>query len=85
MSMTVNELLDRIEELKDRVYNLTVYLHYIEDLHIAAFDSMMKEFSGMPGYCPQEVLDDVWNEKEDVQEEIPTGDRTDSREDSEGV
>ena len=41
---------DEITELRDRTYNLTLYLNDVEREHSDVFNSLMEKFDGMPGY-----------------------------------
>ena len=41
---------DKIAELHDQTYNLTLYLNDVEREHPVVFDSLMEKFDGMPGY-----------------------------------
>ncbi len=42
------------EALKDRLYNLSLYLNYIEDFHPIVFRKLNRLFDGMPGYTGKE-------------------------------
>ena len=38
-------------ELRERVYNLSLYLQDIEDNHPVIFKKLIKKFNGLPGYA----------------------------------
>ena len=41
----------QIEEARERIYNLSLYLKDIEDNHPIIFKKLEKKFSGLPGYA----------------------------------
>lgn len=41
---------DKIAELHDQAYNLTLYLNDVEREHPDVFADLMEKFDGMPGY-----------------------------------
>lgn len=43
-------MVDRITELENQVYNLTLYLHYVQEHDITLWERMMEHFDGMGGY-----------------------------------
>lgn len=51
MSETYIEKLERENrELRDRVHNLSVYLHWFEECYPAQFKAAEDALSGLPGY-----------------------------------
>lgn len=51
---------DTIEQLQDRVYNLTLYLRHARERYMTAGEwaEMNKTFSGLPGYA-ESLLDET--------------------------
>ena len=40
-----------IESYRNRIYNMSLYLSYIERKHPLLFSRLLKRFNGMPGYA----------------------------------
>lgn len=51
MDKDMKDILNELEGLKNQVYNLNLYLDYIEKNHPAVFAQVNDHFDGMPGYC----------------------------------
>lgn len=47
----IERLVHENEELKNRVYNLNLYLSYVEQVDKTLFNVLEDEFSGLPGYA----------------------------------
>lgn len=54
----VDKLVGDYERLKDRAYNLNLYLNYVEQSAPTLFEIMQNRFSGMPGYASEEIITD---------------------------
>lgn len=50
--MTPQESAQRIAELEDQVYNLTLYLRKMETHYPIEFNLLKDRHSGFPGYSP---------------------------------
>lgn len=58
----IRECVDEIEQLRDQVHNMTIYMEYVQKTVPTIVESMAAQFSGMPGYCAglvEEEEDDV--------------------------
>ena len=61
-----------IERLRAQVFNLTLFLRYVEFADRDLFGMMEATYGGLPGYCPKILggeTDEVRNEVVDVQPE----------------
>lgn len=52
--MDTKEMIDRIEELENRVHNLTLYMQHIQREHPVIYHAMQAMYDGLPGYAPTE-------------------------------
>lgn len=50
--MDNQEMVNMIDELENRVYNLTLYLDHVRENHPLAYENLDTYFNGLPGYVP---------------------------------
>lgn len=50
--MNRKEMISLIDELENRVYNLTLYLDYVRENHPPVYENLDIYFNGLPGYVP---------------------------------